>query len=58
MKSYMNRGKSTTTNSRYGSGTNIFLQKDRSTSNMSNQGGGVFGGSAFAEYGTSGHNVN
>ena len=25
MKSYMNRGKSTTSNSRYGSGTNIFL---------------------------------
>lgn len=35
MKSYMNRGKSTTANSRYGSGTNIFLQKDRSNSNMS-----------------------
>jgi len=58
MKSYMNRGKSTTSNSRYSSGTNIFLQKDRSSTNMSNSTGGVFGGSAFAEYSTSGYNVN
>jgi tubulin polyglutamylase TTLL5 len=52
MKSYMNRGKSNN-NSRYGSGTNIFLQKDRSTSNMTSYGGGggIFGGSAFAEFG-------